>query len=198
MPKDDDPDAPVQLNDLDGQRFAAAMKDPPEPTTALRELFLIERLTGVPVPPPMPYLDDPALQPHRPTVLLVGLPSTAPAVRDAIARRPEPVLLVVDRPKAVPEPDLDCWSPALPAALAVHKERCWIGEPQPLAQRHAFRPTRIDVTPPTTPVVAVPIRVSDCPRCKAQPGQRCVGIDRDDECHVERMWQCLGRWNGAS
>lgn len=36
--------------------------DPAKPTTALRELFLIERITGVPVGPWPTYLDTPAVE----------------------------------------------------------------------------------------------------------------------------------------
>jgi len=102
----------------------------------------------------------------------------------------------VQRAKAA---DLDCWSPALPAALALATgERFTMGVPQPLAQRQAFRPTRIDVSLPPVPFICTPLRLSDCPACGAQPGVRCTGIDRDDETHVERLWRCLSRWNGAS
>lgn len=42
------------------------------------------------------------------------------------------------------------------------------------------------------------IRLSDCPRCRASPGQRCAGIDRDDEVHVERTWEHARRWSSAN
>ncbi len=86
MPDDDDPDAP---------------------TTALRELFRIERLTGVPVGPAPTY---PAA-PHHSPVLLVEPPAMPSSILRAIAARPEPALLVIDRPKASghvePEPLID-------------------------------------------------------------------------------------------
>lgn len=42
------------------------------------------------------------------------------------------------------------------------------------------------------------IRLSDCPRCGASPGARCIGIDRDDEVHVERTWSHARRWSNAN
>jgi len=38
-----------------------------------------------------------------------------------------------------------------------------------------------------------PIRLSECPTCRAEPGVQCVGIERNDEVHVDRVWQCLTR-----
>jgi len=36
-----------------------------------------------------------------------------------------------------------------------------------------------------------PIRLSGCPTCGVAPGVQCVGIDRNDEVHVDRVWQGL-------
>lgn len=38
-----------------------------------------------------------------------------------------------------------------------------------------------------------PIRLSACPTCGADPGVQCVGIERNDEVHIDRVWQCLTR-----
>lgn len=58
---------------------------------------------------------------------------------------------------------------------------------------------RVDVSvPPGPPEPCPPLRLSDCPACGVDPGQRCVGIDHDDEVHIERVWKCGARWNGAS
>jgi hypothetical protein len=93
-------------------------------------------------------------------------------------------------------PDLDCWSPAAPAARAVAAERWEVGELQPV---QPFRP-RVDIDIPARaePYVCPPLRLSDCPRCGSRPGARCAGIDRDDEVHWERLVRCMSRWNEAS
>ncbi len=38
-----------------------------------------------------------------------------------------------------------------------------------------------------------PIRLSGCPTCGAEQGVQCVGIERNDEVHVDRVWLCLTR-----
>ncbi len=42
------------------------------------------------------------------------------------------------------------------------------------------------------------IRLSECPRCDARPGQRCHEIDRDDQVHIERVWSSARRWSSAN
>jgi hypothetical protein len=51
---------------------------------------------------------------------------------------------------------------------------------------------RLDVQVParSEPWVAPPVRLADCPICAAKPGERCVGFDRWDECHFERLFAC--------
>lgn len=36
-----------------------------------------------------------------------------------------------------------------------------------------------------------PIRISDCPTCGVEAGVQCAGIGRNDEVHVDRVWECL-------
>lgn len=160
MPDDDAPEGPepVKLNDLDGQRFANALARPEEPTSALRELFLIERITGVPVGP-VPVLVGPA----EGGALRAALLSTAGR---------EPVLLAIDPPKA-PEAEAPI-DVILPVAVARPVNR-------------AFKPTRVNCAPPPEPWVCPPVRLADCPACAAKVGERCVGFDRWDECHAERV-----------
>ena len=62
--------------------------DPEKPTTALRELFLIERATGVPVGPTPTY------------PILLAAPDAPGALRAALIGMRPPELLVIDRPKA--------------------------------------------------------------------------------------------------
>ncbi len=111
MPDDDAPEGPelVKLNDLDGQRFANALARPEAPTSALRELFLIERLTDVPVGP-VP-------------VLIGGGPAEGGALRAALLSTAgrEPVLLAIEPPKA-PEPEQPI-DVVLPVATARHVNR---------------------------------------------------------------------------
>lgn len=38
-----------------------------------------------------------------------------------------------------------------------------------------------------------PIRLSNCPTCGVLAGMQCVGIGRNDEVHVDRVWKCLER-----
>lgn len=120
---------------------------------------------------------------HPEPVLVLGERRDSAVIAAAIARgRERPHLLLLDRPQArAPETDLG-----------------EVFEMGPLMPVQPYRRVDVDVPARAEPFVCAPLRLSDCPRCKAQPGDRCIGIDRDDEVHVERLWQCLGRWNGAS
>ncbi len=55
---------------------------------------------------------------------------------------------------------------------------------------------RISIAPDPDPRCA-PLRFSDCPACGVKTGKRCIGIDRDDTVHIERVWQCMARQNGV-
>ncbi len=94
MPDDDDPDAaPVKLNDLDYQRFSNAMKKPAPPTAALVDLFRDADLD--------------CFSPAAPAALaLAAERSDSAVIAAAIARgRERPHLVLIDRPKAEPEPE---------------------------------------------------------------------------------------------
>lgn len=130
------------------------------------------------------------------------------------------------KPAAAEGADLDCWSPAVPAAMVLLAERhsptiaaaiargrerphlIVIDRPAPRAPEEGLGEVfeiglpmpavpyrRVDVQVParSEPWVAAPVRLSDCPSCAAKAGERCVGFDRWDECHPERLFACLAR-----
>jgi hypothetical protein len=159
VPDDEDPEAaPVKLNDLDGQRFANALKRPAPPTSALVDLFRGR---------PQGAEGSPARD--RPALLLVppAGASTSAAIRAAIARPSAPPVLLVDRSQAAePEAPIDIR----------------IGSPQRVPPVR-----RVDCAQPPAPWVCPPVRMVDCPVCSAKAGERCEGFDRWDECHAERL-----------
>jgi len=86
--------------------------DEEPPTTALRELFRIERLTGVPVVPAPTY------------PVLIAAPDADGALRAPLLRTADaPTLLILDRPKAAePEELIDVILPVAPGHC--RHERC--------------------------------------------------------------------------
>lgn len=97
-------------------------------------------------------------------------------------------------PAAAEGADVDCWSPAVPAAIAA--QGFIVGAARPA--NTAFRPRREVSAPPIEPWICPPVRLSDCPVCNAQPGIRCAGFERFDECHFERFLRCAQQSIGAS
>jgi uncharacterized protein (UPF0212 family) len=39
--------------------------------------------------------------------------------------------------------------------------------------------------------IAIPIKLTKCPKCGSEPGVMCVGINTNDTCHEERLFQCM-------
>ena len=97
MPDDDDPDAPVKLNDLDYQRVSNAVKKAAPPTAAMVDLFRAH--------PAAEGADLDCWSPAAPAALalLAESPGVSPAIAAAIARgRARPHVIVLgDRPEKV-------------------------------------------------------------------------------------------------